>query len=118
MSHIALAELAAEESMVLLKNNNNTLPINKTTVKKIAVIGANLIYGLQETNSQDKCTMCGTSTSSTCPIANGIGCTMDLTTNVRTGDNGSSRVFSDPSKSVGPTGWDPGRRWRHHRDRL
>ena len=102
MSHIALAEIAAEESMVLLKNDNNTLPINKSAVKKIAVIGANLIYGLQETNSQDNCSKCGTSTSSTCPIANGIGCTMDLTTNVRTGDNGSSRVFSDPSKSVGP----------------
>jgi beta-glucosidase len=102
MSHIALSELAAEESMVLLKNDNNTLPINRSTVKKIAVIGANLIYGLQETNSQDTCVTCGSSVTSACPIASGIGCTMDLTTNVRTGDNGSSRVFSDPSKSVGP----------------
>ena len=41
MSHIALAEQAAEESMVLLKNDNNTLPIKRPTVHKIAVIGAN-----------------------------------------------------------------------------
>jgi beta-glucosidase len=31
-----------------------------------------------------------------------LNCTVDFTTNVRTGDNGSSRVFSDPAKSVGP----------------
>jgi beta-glucosidase-like glycosyl hydrolase len=40
MSHVDLAELAARESMVLLKNENNTLPINRATVRKIAVIGA------------------------------------------------------------------------------
>jgi beta-glucosidase len=95
ISHVALAEQAAEESMVLLKNNNNTLPI-PSTVKKIAVIGANVSYSLQETESQDSCT----TTTGTNPMMN---CTLDFTTNVRTGDNGSSRVFSDPAKSVGPT---------------
>jgi beta-glucosidase len=30
------------------------------------------------------------------------GCPLDFTTNVRTGDLGSSRVFADPAKSVGP----------------
>jgi beta-glucosidase len=94
LSHIDLAEQAAEESMVLLKNANNTLPINRSTVKKIAVIGAKVSYSLQETNSQDSCqagSMAGT-----------LNCTLDFTTNVRTGDDGSSRVFSDPGKSMGP----------------
>ena len=44
MSHIALAEMAARESMVLLKNSNNTLPINRRRSKKIAVIGANVTF--------------------------------------------------------------------------
>jgi beta-glucosidase len=93
MSHIALAEAAAEESMVLLKNDANTLPIDRTKVKKIAVIGANVTYALQETSSQDSCSS-GTGGTLTC--------SMDFTTNIRTGDNGSSRVFSDPSKGAGP----------------
>ena len=78
MSHIALAEKAAEESMVLLKNDNNTLPINRSTVKKIAVIGANLIYALQETNSQDNARRAAPAVVHL-SIANGIGCTMDFT---------------------------------------
>jgi beta-glucosidase len=97
VSHIALSEQAAEESMVLLKNDNATLPINRSTVKKIAVIGASVPYSLQETNSQDGC-------SAVAGSMNGnINCTVNFSTTVRTGDNGSSRVFSDPAKSVGPT---------------
>jgi beta-glucosidase len=92
MSHTALAELAAEESMVLLKNTNNTLPINRSTVKKIAVIGATSTFQLQETSCQE-CTAGANGT---------LNCTTDFTQSVRTGDCGSSRVFSDPSKSVGP----------------
>ena len=38
---IALAQQIAEESMVLLKNKNNILPLNKKALKKIAVIGPN-----------------------------------------------------------------------------
>ena len=83
---------AAEESMVLLKNSTNTLPI-PATAKKIAVVGAKVNYSLQSTVSQDACNS-GASGS--------INCTLDFTTNVRTGDCGSSRVFSDPAKSVGP----------------
>jgi beta-glucosidase len=86
-SHVALAQQAAEESMVLLKNANNTLPINRSTVHNIAVIGANVIYTVQSTKDQNGC-------SASCPL--------DFTTNVRTGDLGSSRVFADPAKSVGP----------------
>jgi beta-glucosidase len=39
--HQAAAAKIAEEGMVLLKNNNNTLPLNKSSVKSIAVIGFN-----------------------------------------------------------------------------
>ncbi len=90
MSHVQLAELAAEEGMVLLKNDNNTLPISRSAVKKLAVIGASVQFSLQETGSQD-CTSNGST-----------GCFIDFASNVRTGDAGSSRVFSDPAKSVDP----------------
>jgi len=91
MSHIALAQKAAEESMVLLKNTGNILPIPAN--KKIAVIGAKVNYSVQSTSSQDMCSS-GSSGS--------INCMLDFTNNVRTGDLGSSRVFSDPAKSTGP----------------
>jgi beta-glucosidase len=39
--HKALALEAARQSMVLLKNSNNTLPINLKKVKSIAVVGIN-----------------------------------------------------------------------------
>ncbi|MFL5305456.1 MAG: beta-glucosidase family protein [Polyangia bacterium] len=97
MSHIQLAEVAAEEGMVLLKNDkNNTLPLDRTTVKKIAVIGATVSFTIQSTNSQD----CKDNNNR--PYANS-NCSVSFATNVRTGDVGSSRVFSDPAKSVGPT---------------
>lgn len=41
-AHIALALEAARESIVLLKNENNTLPFSKT-IKKIAVIGPDAV---------------------------------------------------------------------------
>jgi beta-glucosidase len=87
MSHIELAEVTALESMVLLKNQNNTLPINRATVRTVAVIGANVTYTVQSTQNQNGC-------SANCPI--------DFSNDVRTGDLGSSRVFHDPAKAVGP----------------
>jgi len=39
-AHAALAREAAEKSAVLLKNENNMLPLEKTSVKSIAVIGS------------------------------------------------------------------------------
>ena len=39
--HIALALKAAQESIILLKNENKTLPINLNKIKSIAVIGPN-----------------------------------------------------------------------------
>ncbi len=83
MSHIELAQLAATKSMVLLKNDNNTLPIKRANVQKIAVLGSKVVYGVLGANDQN----------------NGVA---DFTSTVRTGDVGSSRVFIDLSKSSGP----------------
>jgi beta-glucosidase len=80
-SHIRLAEKAATESMVLLKNDPNTLPIKQT---KIAVIGATVPY----------VTTNGGSTNT--------GGIVNFATEIRTGDLGSSRVYHDPSKEIGP----------------
>jgi beta-glucosidase len=79
--HIALAQKAARESMVLLKNDNDTLPI-KSTVTKVAVLGATVPYR---------------NTDGGASIAS-----VNFATDVRTGDIGSSRVYPDPAKSVGP----------------
>jgi beta-glucosidase len=92
MSHIALAQKAAEESIVLLKNSNNTLPI-KAAMKNIALVGANVKYTVQSTSSQDTCSS---------GSGGALNCMLDFTSNVRTGDLGSSRVFADPAKSIGP----------------
>jgi beta-glucosidase len=37
--HVAVALRAAEKSMVLLKNDKNILPLNKATIKSVALIG-------------------------------------------------------------------------------
>src|SRR5262249_952421 len=87
VSHVALAQKAAEESMVLLKNDNNTLPIVRSSVHHIAVIGAAARYSVQETQDQNGCAM---------------NCALDFPTAVRTGDLGSSRVYADPTRSTGP----------------
>jgi Beta-glucosidase-related glycosidases len=39
--NMALARQVARESIVLLENKNNVLPLNKSRIKKIAVIGPN-----------------------------------------------------------------------------
>jgi beta-glucosidase len=40
-AHIALAKKVAEQSMVLLKNSNNVLPLDKSKYSSIMVLGAN-----------------------------------------------------------------------------
>ncbi len=80
--HVDLARKAAVESMVLLKNDNGTLPI--AAVTKVAVLGAKVPY--RTTN--------GGSTNT--------GGTVDFATDVRTGDLGSSRVYHDPTRGIGP----------------
>jgi beta-glucosidase len=81
-AHIQLSYQAAIESMVLLQNNNNTLPIS-SSVKTIAVMGASVPYKL----------------STSADIQSG---TVNFGTDVRTGDLGSSRTYCDPSTSTGP----------------
>jgi beta-glucosidase len=81
--HIALARKAALEGTVLVKNENATLPISRTTVHTIAVIGATVPYHVVLTDQ-----------------ANGQ---IDFAHDLRLGDLGSSRVFADPAKSTGPT---------------
>jgi beta-glucosidase len=88
-THIALSREAAEKSMVLLKNANNTLPI-KTDASRpatIAVLGLTQGYLLQSTTDQP-----GTQT----PAA------INFAVDVALGDRGSSRVNADPAKSIGP----------------
>jgi len=80
--HINLARRAAVESMVLLKNADNTLPI-KPSVKKVAVLGANVDYVAQDGGGSQ-------------------GGTIHYATDAYTGDKGSSRVFHDPAKGIGP----------------
>ena len=78
--HIALAEQAAQEGMVLLKNDNSTLPI-KSTAKTVAVVGLKVAWALQGV------------------MASG---SVDFPKDARIGDLGSSRVNLDPSKAIGP----------------
>ena len=69
--------------MVLLKNDNNTLPI-PSSVTKLAVVGATVPY---ETDNGG-------------PIK--TGGKVNFATDIRTGDLGSSRGFFDPAKAIGP----------------
>jgi beta-glucosidase len=80
-AHIADAEKQAEEAMVLLKNDNKTLPINRGSVRTVAVIGASVDWKLPYTGQTG---------------------TQNFATDPRIGDLGSSRVAWDPAKSVGP----------------
>ena len=78
LSHVALAQHAAVEGMVLLKNDDDTLPI-PSSVHSIAVVGANVPFSVVGTSG-----------------------TIDFATDLRLGDLGSSRVLPDPAKSTGP----------------
>jgi beta-glucosidase len=51
--HQALARKVAEESIVLLKNQNSLLPLDMSAIKSIAVIGPNADWKLTRTNYRD-----------------------------------------------------------------
>jgi beta-glucosidase len=87
--HVKLSEEAAAKSMVLLKNDNATLPIKTAAGKPatVAVIGLTRSYSLQSTTPQP-----GTQT------ANAI----NFATDVNLGDRGSSRVNPNPAQTIGP----------------
>jgi len=95
-SHVATALQASLKSMVLLKNNNNTLPI-KSSVSKIAVIGVKEDYWAPM-DSTGKTTGPGINNRGD-DVNNG---TIDFANGVRVGDVGSSRVNFDASQAVGP----------------
>jgi beta-glucosidase len=80
--HVALAQEAAAKAMVLLKNVDATLPIARSAVRTIAVIGAEVPYHVVNTDRAD-----------------GV---IRFAIDTRLGDLGSSRVFADPAKSSGP----------------
>jgi beta-glucosidase len=82
-AHVALSEQAALESMVLLKNDAGTLPISASKVHTVAVVGEMAPYTLST-------------------AAGGGGGTINFATDVRLGDEGSSRVHSETAKSIGP----------------
>jgi beta-glucosidase len=94
-AHVTLAQTAALESMVLLKNDN-ALPI-KSTFTKIAVVGLTQSY-CAPVNSSGVATGPGINNCSD-DVNNG---TINFATGIRVGDVGSSRVDFDSSKAVGP----------------
>jgi beta-glucosidase len=88
-AHVQLSEEAATKSMVLLKNDNSTLPIRTDAGKPatIAVVGLTRTYTLQSTTPQP-----GTATASA----------INFAVDAPLGDRGSCRVNPDPAQTVGP----------------
>lgn len=80
-NHLADAELQAEEAMVLLQNKNNVLPIKRSSVHSIVVIGGAVPWNLADTGQ------------------NGY---WDMVNTLRVGDLGSSRVAPNPLTVVSP----------------
>jgi beta-glucosidase len=91
-----LAQEAAVKSMVLLKNDNNALPL-ASSISSIAVIGAKLDYWAPVDNT-GAATGPGINNRAD-DVNNG---TIDFANGVRIGDVGSSRVRFDSSKAVSP----------------
>jgi len=79
-----LAYQAALEGTVLLKNDNNTLPIDTATVREIAVLSADVPFDLAVSGQA---------------FEDGV---VNFATSVLTGDEGSSRMRADPALSYSP----------------
>ena len=81
-AHIALAQKAALEGMVLLKNDGGVLPIKSGgNIQSVAVVGLSVPWTLK-----------GVQTSGS----------VNFPVDARSGDLGSSRVNMDPAKAIGP----------------
>jgi len=78
-AHLDVSEKAAIKGMVLLKNDNNNLPIQAG--KKVAMVGMQIPYQLRSTKPKS-----------------GV---FDFVKDIGQGDRGSSRVNSDPKKTIG-----------------
>jgi beta-glucosidase len=94
-AHVAIAQEAAQKSMVLLKNDKHALPI-ASSAAKIAVLGAKLDYWAP-TDSSGSTTGPGINNRAD-DYNNG---TIDFANGVRIGDVGSSRV-NPTGTPVGP----------------
>jgi beta-glucosidase len=94
-AHIQIALEAAQKGMVLLKNQNNTLPIKRGSVTKIAVIGANMPYSVTSDATASVAASHIDFTTNAITLPSG-------TSNLLTGDRGSSRVLVDTTKAMGP----------------
>jgi beta-glucosidase len=80
-AHALLAEQAALEGSVLLKNDGNILPIDTKAVHKLAIVGPQVAWELKGTQASG---------------------TINFASDARLGDLGSSRVNADPGKSISP----------------
>jgi beta-glucosidase len=89
-AHVALAQKAAVKSAVLLKNDNNALPITLGTGKTLAILGATVTARYGNGNGTTVLTDT-TNFASEDPIMG-----------TRTGDRGSSRINIDPAKTTSP----------------
>ncbi len=79
--HVAIAQEMAEKSMVLLKNDGDTLPI-PASATKVAVVGAQVEYTVRSDNPPTKI--------------------FDFARDAALGDRGSSRVRPRPEMTLGP----------------
>ncbi len=91
-AHVLDAERAALEGTVLLKNDNNVLPIDSTKVHTIAVVGGKVPWVAKGTLPP-----WGTVDFARTFLYDN----QQHLVGVLSGDLGSSRVFPDPAKSVG-----------------
>ena len=109
MSHIALAEQAAEESMVLLKNDNNTLPINRTTVQEDRGHRRQRQLHAAGDEQPGQCT----ATAATLQLHDRLH---DRTCAPATTDRAASSPIRRRASARSPASWPP--RQRHHREQL
>lgn len=85
--HVQLAYNAAAQGMVLLKNENDTLPVARDSIQEIAVLSATVPFALDPETTSAQAFSSGT---------------VNYATTVLTGDEGSSRMREDPALAYSP----------------